>query len=145
MDAILAVIARFGAWRFIVSALDKPYFGNLPPQQNAELAAFWSSPVYLNSMHAEVVAEPAIFADAHTLGSMGSLPLIVITRGDQPPMYWVELQNELAGLSSDSLHITVSGATHTSLAFKPEHAHVVSQAILQVVKAARTGQRMADK
>jgi pimeloyl-ACP methyl ester carboxylesterase len=145
IDALLPVLARLGFLRVFISMAGKTDFSDLPSRQYTELAAFWSSPENLDSVHAEVLAEPAIFADAHPLGNLGSLPLAVISRGYQVPAYWIELQNELAALSSNSLHITVPGATHTALAFNPEYAKISSQAILQVVAAARTGQKLASR
>jgi hypothetical protein len=83
-----------------------------------------------------------IFQQAHDLGSLGDLPLAVITRGEGVDDGWSEMQNELAALSTDNIHITVDGSTHTSLIFNPEYAHIVSQTILQVVNAIQTGKRL---
>ena len=143
--AIFASLARLGIWRLYFATGGETDFGDLPRQQHDEVAAFWSSPEYFDSHHAEIVAEPAIFSKAHALGSLGNLPLAVISRGNEPPAYWVELQDELAMLSSNSIHITVAGSTHASLALNPKHAGETSQAILQVVEAARTGRLLASK
>ena len=145
IDATLPMLARLGIWRLYFAAGGKLDFGALPSRQFAEVTAFWSSPENLTSLYAETAAIPAILADAHPLGSLGSLPLVVITHGAEPPAYFVEMQNELAALSSNSVHITVPGATHLSLALNPDHAAYTSRAILQVVQAVRTGQRLADK
>jgi pimeloyl-ACP methyl ester carboxylesterase len=145
IDATLPTLARLGIWRLYFAAGGKLDFNGLPPHQFAEVTAFWSSPENLTSLYAETAAIPSILADAHPLGGLGSLPLAVITHGAEPPAYLVEMQNELALLSSNSLHITVPGATHLSLALNPEHASFTSRAILQVVQAARTGQRLAEK
>ena len=48
-------------------------------------------------------------------------------------------QDAMAALSTNSLHSVVPGATHESLVDNPTHAAVVSQAILDVVEAIRTG------
>jgi hypothetical protein len=53
-----------------------------------------------------------------------------------------KLQNELPALSSNSKHITVQGARHENLVSQHEHARVVTDAILQVVEAARTGKAL---
>jgi len=50
------------------------------------------------------------------------------------------LQADLATLSANQTHQTIEEASHASLAFNPQHAQVVSAAILQVVDAVRTGQ-----
>ena len=71
--------------------------------------------------------------------SLGDKPLSVITAGEQEPI-WLELQDELAALSSDSVHRVVEGATHESLLYDQRDAQVTSIAILEVVEAVRNGQ-----
>ena len=71
--------------------------------------------------------------------SLGDKPLSVITAGEQEPI-WLELQDELAALSSDSVHLVVEGATHGSLLNDQSDAQVTSTAILEVVEAVRNGQ-----
>ncbi len=71
--------------------------------------------------------------------SLGDKPLAVITAGEQEPI-WFELQDELATLSSDSVHRVVEGATHQSLLYDQADAQVSSMAILEVVEAVRNGQ-----
>jgi hypothetical protein len=71
--------------------------------------------------------------------SLGDKPLSVITAGEQEPI-WLELQDELAALSSDSVHRVVEGATHESLLYDQRDAQVTSMAILEVVEAVRNGQ-----
>ena len=48
-------------------------------------------------------------------------------------------QTELAALSDNSVHLVVAGASHQSLLDNQADAAVSSQAITQVVDAARTG------
>ena len=71
--------------------------------------------------------------------SLGDKPLSVISAGEQEPI-WLELQDELAALSSDSVHRVVDGATHESLLNDQRDAQVSSMAILEVVEAVRNGQ-----
>jgi pimeloyl-ACP methyl ester carboxylesterase len=145
ISAIFPALARLGISRFYFAAGGEIDFGDLPPRQHDEVAAFWSLPEYFISQHAEVVAGPAIFAEAHTLGGLGDLPLAVVSQGMEPPAYWVELQNELPNLSSNSIHVTVKGSTHSSLALNREHAVQTGAAILQVVEAARAGRLLVSK
>ena len=112
-------------------------FGDLSEPQKSELKALWSSPEYFLSQRAENIAAPGIYADAGQLGSLGDLPLIVISAGQNPPS-WGELQRNLASLSTNSLHLTLENATHVSVVFNLDDAHEVSKAILQVVDAANT-------
>lgn len=71
--------------------------------------------------------------------SLGDKPLAVITAGEHEPI-WLELQDELAALSSESVHRVVEGATHGSLLYDQANAQVTSTAILEVVEAVRNGQ-----
>jgi ABC-2 type transport system ATP-binding protein len=54
------------------------------------------------------------------------------------------LQNELPGLSKNSLHYTVEGTTHEGLVAKQEHALVVAGTIRQVLESVRTGQPLSE-
>jgi pimeloyl-ACP methyl ester carboxylesterase len=71
--------------------------------------------------------------------SLGDKPLSVISAGEQEPI-WLELQDELAALSSDSVHRVVEGATHESLLDDQRDAQVTSAAIVEVVEAVRNDQ-----
>jgi pimeloyl-ACP methyl ester carboxylesterase len=71
--------------------------------------------------------------------SLGDKPLSVISAGEQEPI-WLELQDELAALSSDSVHRVVEGATHESLLKDQRDAQVTSMATIEVVEAVRNGQ-----
>lgn len=145
MSAIFPTLARLGVFRFYFATGGEIDFGDLPTQQHDEVAALWSSPEYFISQHAEVVAAPAIFSDAHTLGVLDNLPLAVVSQGKEPSDYWIELQGELVALSSNSIHITVAGSTHGSLVFNQNHAGQISSVILQVVEAARTDRLLVSK
>ena len=75
---------------------------------------------------------------------LGDRPLVVLTAPDTPGFEvmrepWLEMQEELAALSSHSTHRIVEGAGHISLATNPEHARVVVDAVREVVHAVRTG------
>ena len=78
------------------------------------------------------------------LKGLGDLPLMVISRGVDLDYEWNEYQADLARLSTNSRTITVEGADHEALVFNPKYAHVVSDAILQVVESVRTGKRLGE-
>ena len=67
------------------------------------------------------------------------MPLYVLTAPVGAQAKWLEPQTELAALSNNSVHLVVAGADHQSLLDKQTAAAVSSQAITQVVDAARTG------
>ena len=114
-------------------------FAELPAQQHDELAAAWSSVGYWQNQEASMRAGEQIFQQAESLGTLGNLPLAVISRGTDLDGGWEDLQNELAALSTNSIHLTVDGSTHASLIFNPQHAQMVSQVIVQVVNTIRSG------
>ena len=53
------------------------------------------------------------------------------------------MQAELPGLSSQSRHITVEGAYHEGLLAQRDSARVVTESILRVVEAVRSGRPLA--
>lgn len=134
------VFARLGIGHLFFALGGEIDSAEMKEPQKSEIKAAWSSPEYFESQYAETVAGSNIFADGQKLGGLGDLPLIVLTQGNGASGGWLELQNELAALSTNSLHITVDGATHASLAFNPEHAQAVSDAILKVVEFVRSGE-----
>lgn len=144
MSTAFPGLARLGISRLYFALGGEIDFADMKEPEKTEIKALWSSPEYFVSQRAEVITGPAIFADGQKLGHLGDLPLMVISAGKNASGGWDELQNELASLSSNSIHIRLETATHASLAFNPNDAHEVSMGILNVVEAVRTGQRLAD-
>jgi pimeloyl-ACP methyl ester carboxylesterase len=139
---LISGLSRLGAGHLYFAAGGEIDFKDLPPREHDELAAFWSSPEYWASQRGEIMARPEFFKQAQTLGPLGDLPLAVISRGADTADGWAELQTELAALSTNSIQVTIEGATHGSLVFNQEHAQATSAVILQTVEAARTGERL---
>lgn len=139
---LFPMFARLGIGHLYFAVGGEIDFSEMKEPQKSEIKAAWSSPEYFASQYAETVAGKSIFTDAQELSDLGDLPLVVLTQETGAMSGWMELQNELASLSTNSLHITVGGATHASLAFNPEHAQAVSNAVLKVVEAARSGERL---
>lgn len=131
--ATFPTLARIGLFRFYFATGGEIDFQDLPPRQHAELAAFWSSPAYFESQLAESRAAATIYVQAHELPSLGDLPLAVVS-AEVSPASWAALQADLATLSTNSTHLTIAEATHTSLAFHPDHARQTSAMILQMVE-----------
>ena len=71
------------------------------------------------------------------MGGIGDKPLAVISPGQQSSS-WLEMQDELVALSSESIHRVVDGATHESLLYDKGDSQVTSAAIEQVVDVVRT-------
>jgi hypothetical protein len=53
------------------------------------------------------------------------------------------MQAELPGLSSQDRHITVEGAYHEGLLVQRDRARVVTESILRIVEAVRSGRPLA--
>jgi len=138
---VAPLMARLGLMRLYVAGGGFD-FGELPVRQKAELMAAWSTSKHWDSQLAGIRAVRSFYAEAHSLGNLGDLPLVVISAGDNPTVGWDELQVELAALSSNSVHRIVEGATHESLAFNPQDAGAASQAILDVMRVAQTGKAL---
>ena len=136
---VIKTLLRLGVGHAYFAFGGEADFAELPAQQHDELAAAWSSVRYWQSQEASMRAGERIFQQAQSLGTLGNLPLAVISRGTDLDSGWEGQQNELAMLSTNSMHITVEGSTHASLIFNPQHAQRVSQVIIQVVNTIRTG------
>jgi hypothetical protein len=86
----------------------------------------------------EFAAVPAALQQARALESFGDKPLAVVTAGSEAQDGWLPLQDEMAALSTRSVHLVVADATHASLIEDERDAAVSSQAILNVVAAVRS-------
>jgi hypothetical protein len=85
----------------------------------------------------DVNAMPAELDRAAKLTSLGDRPLAVLSAGTGSAAGWAAEQNDLAKLSSSSVHRTVAGATHQSLIDDKSYAAQSSRAIGDVVRAAQ--------
>lgn len=127
-------IARLGIFHLYFAMGGEIDFQDLPERQHDEVAAFWSSPIYFETMKVKLAASEAIFKDAQALGDLGDLPLAVISAGTGSAQGWGELQAELALLSTNATHTTIAEASHASLVFNPDHALQVAQITLDLAQ-----------
>jgi pimeloyl-ACP methyl ester carboxylesterase len=133
IQSVFPVMARLGLWRLYFDAGGQFDLGGLPPDAREQAAAFWSAAALHHSQRDENAApRPQV-----ETGDLGDLPLAVLTAGDSPPS-WVALQDDLASLSTNVVHRTLDGATHTSLVTDERYAAVVAETILDIVGTART-------
>jgi len=129
------------AQRFL-AALGPPHASESPIR--GQLRAFLRS----NPPNEENVDMKASFAQAASAGRLGDMPLVVITAGrENDPRLglglkrlldrtWLSLQDDLAGLSTNSIHVIADLSHHDviSVAGQPE---LVVKAVRAVVTAAR--------
>lgn len=141
-----SALARLGLFRLF----DKEYrllADGLPPRAHAELMAFGRTPRALST-----AGDAALAWDDRTRSlvneapGLGDLPLIVLSVTEQPRMggKLTAMQAELPALSSQGRHITVEGAYHEGLLAQRDDARVVTESILRVVEAVRSGRPLAD-
>src|ERR687893_717322 len=134
LGAVLPFVTRLGVIRL---SNYFPAHPDLPSQQRAQIEAFNSSTQHVVTTVEEFRASPETTAQVRSTGSLGEKPLAVVSAGEQPSS-WLEMQEELATLSPNSIHRVVDGATHVSLLYDKSDAQVTSAAIEQVVEAVRT-------
>jgi pimeloyl-ACP methyl ester carboxylesterase len=131
--------AQLGVVR-LLSELD-PASPELPPQQRAQIDALAPSTRQWSTGALEFLA-PTQTLRLGSQGSLGNKPLAVVTAGESEPG-WLERQDDLATLSSDSTHRVVEGATHTSVLYDWSDSQATSAAIDEVVAAVRNDRPLA--
>ena len=124
----------------------------LPSEQMGQVNAFVSTPQHWATIQALMDATPATYDEVRVTGSLESRPLIVVSantawldRGapaDEARRILNDLHVELAGLSANSSHRIVEGATHGSLVHNQNDAQAVTNAIEAVLTSLRTGQTL---
>jgi pimeloyl-ACP methyl ester carboxylesterase len=92
----------------------------------------------------DVAAIPDALKRAGALESIGAKPLIVVTAGEEQQDGWASAQDELATLSTNSVHRLVPGATHASLLDDRADAAISGRAILDVVRSIRAANPMGS-
>jgi pimeloyl-ACP methyl ester carboxylesterase len=102
------------------------------------LPADQSTPAAARGARDEVFALPTALQQALALTSLGDRPLIVVTAGSGQQAGWLEAQDRLPDLSTNSIQRVLAAATHTSLITGVDAA-ASSEAILDIVAAIRTG------
>jgi pimeloyl-ACP methyl ester carboxylesterase len=131
--AVASLLARIGVVRLFNLSPAPP---ELPQHQRAQIAALYPSTRQVSTTAQEFHATPQTTAQARSLRSLGDKPLAVVSAGTQSSG-WLELQDDLATLSPNSMHRVVEGATHTSVVYERSEAQATSAAIVEVVAAVR--------
>jgi pimeloyl-ACP methyl ester carboxylesterase len=122
------------------------------PPTNAVQAYVWRS--VPEGYYGELAARDTMSRQAAEVTSFGDRPLIVLTAGKVAPMpgvpdsipaalyrSWVTLQDELAELSTNSVHRIIEASTHYIQNDAPD---AVVQAIGEVVESVRHGVPLGD-
>jgi pimeloyl-ACP methyl ester carboxylesterase len=140
LGAVISSLTRLGVIRL---SNYYPAHPDLPPHQRAQIEAFNASTHHVATTLEEYRATPQTTAQVRRAGSLGYTPLVVITAGEQSSV-WLEMQDELAALSPNSIHRVVEGATHESLLYDKGDSQVTSAAIHKVVEAVRNDQPLTE-
>jgi pimeloyl-ACP methyl ester carboxylesterase len=143
----LAVAPFLGQLGLLRSGLvpSPPPDPDLPPRQRGELQAYFNSVKYLETLRAVDASFSVALDQVRSAGSLGSKPLIIVlgSKGDGSLAALRDLFTRQAALSTNSLTRVINGATHAGLVDNRSYALQTSAAILQVVRAVRTGQPVA--
>jgi hypothetical protein len=122
-SALLSSSARLGVGR-LIAELD---YGSLPPRARDEARASAATASHLQSTFDEYIQGTASADQAASLSDFGDKPLAVLTAGSGSDAAWMEAQDDLASLSTNSAHRVIDGATHTDLVLDEEAAAATSR------------------
>jgi hypothetical protein len=131
---ILPIAARLGLAR-LTSLCDLP--AAFPTDARSDHHATCSRTDTWRSQQLEVKALADAMAQVGDRPALGDLPLVVVTAGNDPQSldHWLDLQDELAALSTRSTHLVRADATHPGLLVNAEDAAYVSAAIENLVNS----------
>ena len=139
VSALVSTSARFGLGRLYALLAS----GSLPPQSQDEVDASTATAGNLRSTIDEYVQANTSMEEAASLGDFADKPLAVQTAGSGGDAAHVASQNELATLSTNSVHRVIDGAAHEALVADEHAAATTAQAILDVVSSVRSGGPLA--
>ena len=133
-------IAGYLAWLGVLRVFDlnRAMAAGLPARETAEMKAILAQPrSWSTSTGSLAIWDTRTRPEVNQARARGTRPLVVLSVTDQPVYAAVltALQDQLPALSSNSLHLTVEGATHESLVAQRDHAVVVAKAIRVVLDA----------
>jgi pimeloyl-ACP methyl ester carboxylesterase len=138
-------LSRLGVGRLFYRAGN----GDLPRNARDEERAFMSTPRDNRSLRDEFVELRRAMAQAQPLTSLHlralrGVPLIVVTAQKDAQSGWMALQDDLATLSTNTIHRVLPSATHSVLTENKDGAAQSSRAIGDVVDAVRRGTPLAQ-
>ena len=131
--SVLTGLARFGLVRLLARPVLSMLSPSIMPNENAYYARFVRSES-MQVARDESLALSASGAEAAAVEDFGGLPLIVLTGRLNDNPGWLEWQNELLQLSSESEHLFAENSGHGIQIEQPDAA---VEAILKMVDLAR--------
>ena len=141
ISTLVAAVGHLGAGRLIAPSAS----ASLPPRPRDEARANSSSSRYLRSYLEEFLEGSASVRQAAQLTNLNGRPLIVLTADTGNDATWRAKQDQLATLSTNSLHRMAIATTHESLLDDQGDSAAASQAIHDVVAAVRTSRPLGTR
>ncbi|RYU09536.1 alpha/beta hydrolase [Nocardioides iriomotensis] len=132
--AIAAATTRVGVGHLLAQTS----YADLPPGSRDVARASASTADHVAGTVEEYAVGSRSTSQAGRLDDLGDRPLVVLTAGVGSDAEWIADQDELATLSTNSLHRVVAGASHGTLLEDPVAAAAVSKAVQDVVESVRT-------
>jgi pimeloyl-ACP methyl ester carboxylesterase len=136
VSALVSASARLGLGRLYA----RSEAGSLPLRSRDEVRASIATASNVRSTIEEYVQANTSMEQAASLGDFADKPLVVLTAGSGSDAAWLAVQNDLATLSTNSVHRVIDGATHEALVADEQDAAATTHAILDVVSSIRTHQ-----
>lgn len=122
--------SRFGLLRAYFDLGGELDFHSLPHDAREQVEALWSGGGHLSGVLDEHRGVRRLVDDLPDT-DLGALPLTVISADTGSLDGWGTMQADLAGLSTDTRHVTVTGSDHMSLIFDPAHAQRTAELIAE--------------
>jgi pimeloyl-ACP methyl ester carboxylesterase len=131
--ALMPTLSRLGLGHLV------PATSHLPAADAAKVTAITSTSQYYRNQRDEVAVIPEVFAQAQALTTLDDRPLAVLTASENSVGNdgWAGAQDQLAALSTNSVHRTVD-STHTGLLEDVRPAAASVRAITEVISSVRT-------
>jgi pimeloyl-ACP methyl ester carboxylesterase len=139
VSTLVSTSARLGVGR-LYSQFE---FGSLPPQSRDEVRASLATASNIRSTIDEYLQANASMGQAASLSHFGDKPLVVLTAGSGSDATLIARHEDLATLSTNSVHRVIDGATHQTLIPDEEDSGATTQAILDVVSSVRSAGPLA--
>ncbi|WP_405065538.1 alpha/beta hydrolase [Kribbella sp. NBC_01510] len=136
LSSLVATTSRLGVGHLVADT----GFSDLPPRYRDDARASAATGKEMSGFLDEFGVANRSEAEAGELRSLGAKPLVVLTAELDNAKGWIAAQNEMATLSTNSLHRVESGSTHASFVENPAHADAVTKAIHDVVVSVQTGE-----
>ena len=134
--ATIPVLARLGLFRLLPGL--RGLWGivpGLPQRQQAELTAYFNSSKWAEHIVAVEQELPTSLVQLREAGGLADIPLAIVigAAGEEASGIGLQLQRELAALSTNSEEHRVAGADHSGLVHDVRYARQTGDVIVQMI------------